>query len=107
MLYKWHFNYRYFWPLSHIPCEPDFSVDEIESCFVTRIYNNRNKQAFSQAIYEIDWLETCNASDTQKSFDLFHNKLILLHKFFFPKNNDQKKIHQQKTMAVGSTANID
>ena len=54
-------------------------MDEIESCFATRIYNNRNKQAFSQAISEIDWLETCRASDIQKAFDLFHNKLILLH----------------------------
>ena len=60
-------------------------MEEIESCFVTRAYSDRNKQAFLQAISEIDWDETCSAPDTQKSFDLFHNKLLNLHNKYSPK----------------------
>ena len=81
-------------PIFHV--NQTFPVDGIESCFVTRIYNNRNKQAFSQAISEIHWLETCSASDTQKSFDLFHNKLIFLHNKFFPKTMIKRKYCNRK-----------
>ena len=52
-------------PIFHV--NQTFSVEEIESCFVTRAYNDRNKQASLQAISEIDWDETCSVPDPQKS----------------------------------------
>ena len=51
-------------------------MEETDSCLVTRVYNEKNKQNFTQAISEVDWTEICNIPDTQESFDIFHSKLI-------------------------------
>ena len=46
-------------PIVHINCS--FSVEETVSCLVTRVYNERNKQKFLQAISDVD----CNIPNTQ------------------------------------------
>ena len=70
-------------PIFHV--NRSLSVEEIDSSFVTRVFNERNKQAYLEAISETDWSEICNVHDTQKSFDLFHTKLITFYNKYFPK----------------------
>ena len=81
-------------PIFHVNCS--FTVEETDSCLVTRVYNEKNKQNFTQAISEIDGTKICNISDTQKSFDLFHSKLISLHEKCFPKIEIRKKYSNRK-----------
>ena len=76
-------------PTFHVNCS--FTVKETDSCLVTRVYNEKNKQNFTQAISEVDWTEICNIPDTQESFDLFHSKLISLHEKCFPTIEIRKK----------------
>ena len=60
------------------------------------LYNEKNKQNFTQAISEVDWAEICNIPDTQESFDHFHSKLISLHEKYFPKIKIRKKYSNRK-----------
>ena len=59
-------------PIVHINCS--FSVEETVSCLVTRVYNERNKQKFLQAISAVD----CNIPHTLNSFNHFHSMSISL-----------------------------
>ena len=81
-------------PIFHVNCS--FTVEETDSCLVTRVYNEKNKQNFTQAISEVDWTEICNIPDTQESFDIFHSKLISLHEKCFPKIKIRKKYSNRK-----------
>ena len=81
-------------PIFHVNWS--LSVEEIDSSFVTRVFNERNKQAYLEAISETDWSEICNVHDTQKSFDLFHTKLITFYNKYFPKIRIKKKYSNRK-----------
>ena len=73
-----------------------FTLEETDSCIVTRVYNEKNKQNFTQTISEEDWTEICNTPDTQELFDVFHSKLISLHEKCFPKIKIRKKYSHRK-----------
>ena len=77
-------------PIFHDTCS--FILEGTESCLLTRVNNEKNKQNFTQAISEVDWTEICNIPDTQESFDLFHSKLISLHEKCFPKIKIKKEL---------------
>ena len=81
-------------PIFHV--NRSLSVEEIDSSFVTRVFNERNKQAYLDAISETDWSEICNVHDTQKSFDLFHSKLITFYNKYFPEVRINKKYSNRK-----------
>ena len=53
-------------PIFHI--NRSFTVEETESFLVTRVFNEKNKQKFREAISAVDWTEICNIPDTQNSF---------------------------------------
>ena len=73
-----------------------FTVEETDSCIVTRVYNEKNNQNFTQTISEVDWTIICNTPDTQEFFDVFHSKLISLHEKCFPKIKIRKKYSNRK-----------
>ena len=75
-------------PIFHVNCS--FTVEETDSCLVTRVYNDKNKQNFTQTISEVDW------TDTQEFFDLVHSKLISLHEKCFPNIKTRKKYSSRK-----------
>ena len=77
-------------PIVHINCS--FSVEETVSCLVTRVYNERNKQKFLQAISAVD----CNIPNTLNSFNHFHSMSISLRDQWFPKNEIKKKYSNRK-----------
>ena len=66
-------------PIVHINCS--FSVEETVSCLVTRVYNERNKQKFLQAISAVH----CNIPNTLNSFNHFHSMSISLRDQWFQK----------------------
>ena len=72
------------------------SVEGIDSYFVTRVFNERNKQTYLEAISETDWSEIYNVHDTQKSFDLFYTKLTTFYNEYFPKVMIKKKYSNRK-----------
>ena len=71
-------------------------MEETVSCLVTRVYNERNKQKFLEAISAVDWSEICNIPNTQNSFNHFHSVLISLHDKCFPKIKIKKKYSNRK-----------
>ena len=77
-------------PIVHINCS--FSVEETASCLVTRVYNERNKQKFLQAISAVD----CNIPNTLNSFNHFHSMSISLRDQWFPKNEIKRKYSNRK-----------
>ena len=70
-------------PIFHI--NRSFTVEETESFLVTRVFNEKNKQKFREAISAVDWTEISNIPDTQNSFSHFHSVLISLQDKCFPK----------------------
>ena len=81
-------------PVFHV--SRSFSMEENVSCLVTRVYNERNKQKFLEAISAVDWSEICNIPNTQNSFNHFHSVLISLHDKCFPKIKIKKKYSNRK-----------
>ena len=81
-------------PIFHI--NQSFTAEETVSYLVTRLYNERNKQNFIEALSTVEWSAIYNTSDTQGSFDLFHSKLISLHDSCFPKITIKKKYSNRK-----------
>ena len=67
-------------------------MEETVSCLVTRVYNERNKQKFLQAISAVD----CNIPNTLNSFNHFHSMSISLRDQWFPKNEIKKKYSNRK-----------
>ena len=71
------------YPIFHINQElTSVIVDEI---IMKRIYNEKNMREFSETLSHTDWSEIYSASSTQGAFDLFHNRLMVLHNKHFPK----------------------
>ena len=81
-------------PIFHI--NRSFTVEETESFIVTRVFNEKNKQKFREAISAVDWTEICNIPDTQNSFSHFHSVLISLQDKCFPKIRIRKKYSNRK-----------
>ena len=71
-------------------------MEETESFIVTRVFNEKNKQKFREAISAVDWTEICNIPDTQNSFSHFHSVLIFLQDKCFPKIRIRKKYSNRK-----------
>ena len=55
------------YPVFHVNCS--LTVEEFDTCSVRRVYSERSKQAFAEAISETNCCEIYNASDTQESFE--------------------------------------
>ena len=71
-------------------------MEETESFTVTRVFNEKNKQKFREAISAVDWTEICNIPDTQNSFSHFHSVLISLQDKCFPDIRIRKKYSNRK-----------
>ena len=52
------------------------SIDPLQCCIVTRVFSEKNKQEFREAILALDW--ACSIPDTQNSFSHFHPVLMSL-----------------------------
>ena len=67
---------------------------------MTRVYNERNKQKFLQAISAVD----CNIPNTLNSFNHFHPISISLRDQWFPPTplQKQKKKTKKKTLIENS-----
>ena len=84
-------------PIFHI--NRSFTVEETEAFIVTRVFNEKNKQKFREAISAVDWTEICNIPDTQNSFSHFHffkGQVISLQDKRFPKIRIRKKYSNRK-----------
>ena len=90
-------------PVFHI--NYSYLFDEIDSFIITRVYNEKNKQLFREAISGIDWSEIYSGDDTQNSFDIFHEKLISIHDEYFPKVKIRKKYSNRKPWLSESLRN--
>ena len=66
-------------------------MEEIDSYIVTRVYDERNKRNFKEAVSAMDWNEMYNTSDTQKSFDLFYSKPMKSMTYVFLKSESDIK----------------
>ena len=81
-------------PIFHL--NYSYSVEMEESYIVTRVYNEKNKNAYNETISSMNWIDVLNCENTQESFDIFHNKLIEIHDKCFPKIKIKKKYSNRK-----------
>ena len=69
------------YPIFHI--NRQITAYETEIYTERRLYNQRNKQAFLEALQQTDWSDIYSIPGTQSCFDIFHCKLVsLLNKSF-------------------------
>ena len=62
-----------------------------------RVYSDKNKRYFTQALAGVDFNEIYSVHGTQSSFDLFHGKLLTLLNKYFPKVRIKKKYNNRKS----------
>ena len=65
-------------------------AEDTEIYMEKRVYSDKNKRDFTQALAGVDFSEIYSVHGTQSSFDLFHGKLLTLLNKYFPK--DKKEI---------------
>ena len=82
------------YPIFHI--NRQFTAYETEIYMERRLYNQRNKQAFLEALQKTDWSDIYSIPGSQSCFDIFHGKLVSLLNKSFPKVKIKKKYDNRK-----------
>ena len=70
------------YPIFHI--NRQITAYETEIYMERRLYNQRNKQAFLEALQKTDWGDICSIPGTKSCFGIFHCKLVSLLNKSFP-----------------------
>ena len=78
------------YPIFHI--NRQITAYETEIYMERRLYNQRNKQAFLEALQKTDRSDIYSIPGTQSCFDIFHGKLVSLLNKSFPKVKNKKEI---------------
>ena len=71
------------YPIFHV--NRQVRAKDTEIYMEKRVYSDKNKRDFTQALAGVDFSEIYSVHETQSSFDLFHGKLLTLLNKYFPK----------------------
>ena len=82
------------YPIFHV--NRQVKAKDTEIYMEKRVYSDKNKRDFTQALAGIDFSEIYNVHGTQSSFDLFHGKLLTLINKYFPKLRIKIKYNNRK-----------
>ena len=76
-------------PIFHV--NRQVKAEDIEICMEKRIYSDKSKCDFTQALAGVDFSGIYSVHGTQSSFDLFHGELLTLLNRYFPKVRIKKR----------------
>ena len=71
------------YPIFHVNLQ--VKARDTEIYIEKKVYSDKNKREFTQALAGVDFSEIYSVHGTQSSFDLFHGKLLTLLNWYFPK----------------------
>ena len=77
-------------PIFHV--NRQVKAKDTDICLEKRIYSDKNKRNFTQALAGVDFSEIYSVQGMQRSFDLFHGKLLTLLDKYFLKVRIKKNI---------------
>ena len=81
------------YPIFHV--NRQVKAKDTEIYMEKRVYSDKNKRDFTQALAGIDFSEISSVHGTQSAFDLFHGKLLTLLNKYFPKVRTIKKYNNR------------
>ena len=82
------------YPIFHV--NRQVKAKDTEIYMEKRVYSDKNKRDFTQALAGVDFSQIYSVHGTQSSFDLFHGKLLTLLNKYFPKVRMKKKYNNRK-----------
>ena len=82
------------YPIFHV--NHQVKAKDTEIYMEKRICSDKNKRNFTQALAGVDFSVIYSVQGTQRSFDLFHGKLLTLLNKYFPKVRIKKKYNNRK-----------
>ena len=78
------------YPIFHV--NRQVKAKDTEIYMEKRVYSDKNKRDFTQALAGVDFSEIYSIHGTHSSFDLFHGNLLILLNKYFPKVRIKKEI---------------